>query len=69
MSEESTTRAFDDAAQSMTAANRPVFPLKLPRWSCNLRQQVYNCWESVFKMEIPGQPNNPPKLTFSVGKG
>ena len=53
----------------MTAANRPVFPLKLPRWSCNLRQQVYNCRESVFKMEIPAQPNNPPKLTFSVGKG
>ena len=55
MSEESTTRALDDAAQSMTAANRPVFPLKLPRWSCNLRQQVYNCRESVFKMEIPTQ--------------
>ena len=35
------------------AANRPAFSLKLPRWSRNLRQRAYNCWEFVFKMEIP----------------
>jgi hypothetical protein len=37
------------------AVNRLAFSMKLPRWSCNLRQRAYNCREFVFKMEIPVQ--------------
>jgi hypothetical protein len=50
-----TWRALDEAGEARTAANRPAFPLKLPRWSCNLRQRAYICREFVFKMEIPDE--------------
>src|ERR1019366_116016 len=50
-----TWRALDEAGEARTAANRPAFPLKLPRWSSNLLQRAYNRREFVFKMEIPAQ--------------
>ena len=53
MSAQLTWRALDEAGEARTAANRPAFPLKLPRWSCTLRQRAYNRRESVSKMEIP----------------
>lgn len=53
MSAQLTRRARDEVGEAWTAANRPAVPLKLPRWSCNWRQQAYNSHEFVFKMEIP----------------
>jgi hypothetical protein len=48
-----TWRVLDETSGAGMAANRPAFSLKLPRWSCNLRQRAYNCRELVFNMEIP----------------
>jgi hypothetical protein len=53
-----TWRVLDETSGAGMAANRPAFPLKLPHWSCNLRQRAYNCWEFVFKMEIPDNHKN-----------
>jgi hypothetical protein len=35
-----TWRALNEAGEARAAANRPAFPLKLPRWSCNLSQRA-----------------------------
>jgi len=50
-----TWRALDETGEARTAANRPAFPLKLPRWSCNLRQRAYNCRDFGSKKEIPAE--------------
>jgi hypothetical protein len=56
-----TWRALDEAGEARTAANRPAFPLKLPRWSCNLRQRAYNCtnlfskWRFRLRCGVPGR--------------
>ena len=55
MSAQLTWGALDEGGEARTAANRPAFRLKLPRWPCNLRQRAHNCREFVFKMEIPGK--------------
>jgi hypothetical protein len=39
VSEKLTWTALNEAGQARTATNRPAFPLKLPRWSCNLRSR------------------------------
>jgi hypothetical protein len=48
-----TWKVLDKTSGAGMAANRPAFSLKLPHWSCYLRQRACNCREFVFKIEIP----------------
>jgi hypothetical protein len=54
-------KALDYAGKSGTAGNRPVFPLQMLRWSCNLPQERYNSLEPPPKKEIPVEKIDPGK--------
>ena len=60
MSEKLTWTPLDDAAQSMTAANRLAFLPQTFFWPCNLPQERYNSLEPVPKREIPAQSRDLP---------